>query len=160
MREVSLRFLVGSLVALLAAAGPLAAEEPTLLGTWALDMKASRNVPEAQKGVDLRISVKDDQLMLARYLGEVAVGEPLAVVLDGKSHTQKIGGQNATVVAKWLKLGAKFEQVVSMPQPGSVLVAVQTIVTEVSPTGTTMTRSYTTRLAKEREERLLVYRRK
>jgi len=160
MRVVSLRFLVGSLALLLAAAGPLAAEEPTLQGVWVLDAKASRNVPEAQKGVDLKIGVRGNQLSIARYAGEIQIGEPLVLTLDGKSRSQPIGGQPATMSAKWLAEGKKFEQVVTMPQPKSVFVAVQTVVTEVSPTGGTMTRAYTTRLAKEREERLLVYRRK
>lgn len=160
MRVVPLRFLVGSLLLLLAAAGPLAADEATLQGVWVLDLKASRNVPEAQKGVDLKIGVKGDQMTIARFAGEVPIGEPLVLTLDGRDRSQPIGGQPATMSSKWLVAGKKFEQVVTMPQPKSVFIAVQTVVTEISPSGGTMTRAYTTRLAKEREERLLVYRRK
>jgi len=160
MRVFSLRFLVGAMVLLSVSAGPLAADEATLQGVWVLDLKASRNVPEAQKGVDLRIGVRGDQVSIARYAGEVQIGEPLVVTLDGKTRPQPVGGQPATMSAKWLAPGTRFEQVVTMPQPKSVFIAVQTVVTEVSPTGGMMTRAYTTRLAKEREERLLVYRRK
>jgi hypothetical protein len=160
MMAVSLRLLVGSLVVLLAAAGPLAAQEPTLEGVWALDVKASRNVPEAQKGVDLKIAVRGDQLTIARFVGDAPIGEPQVLTLDGVSRPQKIGGQAATVSAKWLVPGKKFELVVTMPQPGSVFIVVQTVVSEVSPSGGTMTRAYTTRRAQDREERNLVYRRK
>ena len=160
MRVVSLRFVVSAMVVLLAAAGPLAAADTTLQGSWALDMKASNNVPEAQKGVDLKVVVDGDKLTITRLLGEVAIGEPLVLTLDGKDRPQTVGGQPATISAKWLARGTKLEQTVTMPQPASVFIAVQTIVTEVSPTGGTMTRTYTTRLAKERKESLLVYRRK
>ena len=160
MMAVSLRLLVGSLVVLLAAAGPLAAQEPTLEGVWVLDLKASRNVPEAQKGVDLKIAVRGDQLTIARFVGDAPVGEPQVLTLDGVNRPQKIGGQAATVRAKWLTPGTKFALVVPLPQPGSVFIVVQTVVSEVSPSGGTMTRAYTTRRAKDREERNLVYRRK
>ena len=54
-----------------------------------------------------------------------------------------------------------FEHVVSMMQPGSVFPTTQTIVTEVSPTGTTMTRRLRrSGVAQESQDRLLVYRRK
>jgi hypothetical protein len=160
MMAVSFRLLVGSLVVVLAAAGPLAAQEATLDGIWTLDLKASRNVPEAQKGVDLKIAVHDDQLTIARFAGQVAIGEPMLLTLDGKSRPLDVGGQKATMTSKWLKRPTKFELVISMPQPGSVFIAVQSVVTEVSPTGGTLTRTYETRRAKELEYRLLVYRRK
>ena len=160
MRVVSFRFLVGSLVLLLAAAGPLAAEEATVEGTWVLDAKASRNVPEAQKGVDLRIGVRDDAVTISRHTGEITIGEPLVVKLDNVERAQGIAGARSTMKAKWLEKGKKFELVVSMPEPGSVFIAVQSVVTEVSPSGGTLTRTYNTRRAKEKEYRLLVYRRK
>ena len=47
-----------------------------------------------------------------------------------------------------------------MQQQGSVFPTTQKIVTEVSPTGTTMTRRYEIRRAQEAQDRLLVYRRK
>ena len=57
MRLDSFRFLVGLPGSrCLPRPAPLAAEETTVEGTWTLDMKASQNVPEAQKGVDLKIS--------------------------------------------------------------------------------------------------------
>ena len=68
-------------------------------------MKASQNVPEAQKGVDLKISVDGKLLTTARFAGETAVGEPTVIILDGVSRPQDVGGQKATVVAKWLKPG-------------------------------------------------------
>lgn len=160
MRLISLRFLVGPLFALLAAAGPLAAQETSLQGTWTLDLKASQNVPEAQKGVDLKIAIRGNQLTMVRLVGEKALGTPMVITLDGAKRPQELGGQHATVVAKWLQRGTKFEQVVATQQPGSVFVATQTIVTEVSPSGGTMTRSYAIKLANEVENRLLVYRRK
>ena len=160
MRVVSLRSMVGFLVLVLAAAGPLAAEEPTLEGTWVLDAKSSKNVPEAQKGVDLKIGVRDPQLTIAKFAGERAIGEPMVLMLDGKSRPQDVGGQRATVSAKWLVKDKKFEHVISMMQPGSVFATTQTIVTEVSDTGGTLMRHYTIRQAKETQERSLVYRRK
>ncbi len=160
MRVVSLRFLVGSLVLLLAAAGPLAAQETSLQGTWVLDVKASNNVPESQKGVDLKIAIRGNELTTTRLVGEKPVGSPMLLTLDGVKRPQEIGGQRATIAAKWLSRGTKFEQVVSMSQAGSVFVATQTIVTEVSPSGGTMTRTYVIRMANASEDRLLVYRRK
>ncbi|MCL4807462.1 MAG: hypothetical protein KJ062_06660 [Thermoanaerobaculia bacterium] len=159
MRVFSLR-LVGSLVFLLAAAGPLAAEETMLQGTWALDVKASKNVPEAQKGVDLRIAIRDNHLTISRFVGEKSLGEPMVLFVDGTSRPQEVGGQRATVVVKWLEKDRKFEHVITMMQPGSVFATTQTIVTEVSPSGTTMTRKYVVRQARDTQERLLVYRRK
>ena len=158
--RVFLRVFVCSLGLLLAAAGPLAAEESTLQGTWVLDLKSSQNVPEAQKGVDLKIAFRGNQVTIARFVGEKAVGEPMVLTLDGAKRPQDVGGKPATMVAKWLTRGTKFEQVVSMPQPGSVFVATQSVVTEVSPSGGTMTRTYSIKLANETEDRLLVYRRK
>ena len=160
MRVDSFRFLVGPLILVLAAAGSAAAQETTIVGTWTLDMKASQNVPEAQKGVDLKISVDGKLLTTTRFAGDKAVGEPTVVILDGVSRPQEVGGQRANVTAKWLKPGTSFEHVVSMMQAGSVFATTQKIVTEVSPTGTTMTRSYEIRRVKEIQERLLVYRRK
>lgn len=162
MRVVSLRSTVGSLflALLLAAAGPLAAEEPTLEGVWVLDLKASKYVPEAQKGVDLRIAVRDPQLTITKLAGERPIGEPMVLMLDGKSRPQDVGGQRATVSAKWLVKDRKFEHVVSMMQAGSVFATTQTIVTEVSETGGTLMRKYTVKQAKETQERSLVYRRK
>lgn len=154
-------WLVGSLALLLVASGPLAAqEELSLQGTWALDAKASKNVPEAQKGVDLRIATREKQMTITRLVGDKPVGEPMVLFLDGVSRPQEVGGQRATVVVKWLEPDRKFEYVVTMMQPGSVFATTQSIVTEVSPSGTTMTRKYVIRQARDTQERLLVYRRK
>lgn len=160
MRLNSFRFLVGPLVLVLAAAGSAVAEETTLEGTWTLDAKASRNVPEAQKGVDLKIAFRGNHLTTTRFAGDKAIGEPSVLILDGVSRPQDVGGQRATVTAKWLTPEKAFEHVVSMMQQGSVFATKQTIVTEVSPTGSTMTRKYEIRRARETQERLLVYRRK
>lgn len=160
MRLDLFRCLVGPLLLALAAAGPAVAEETSLEGTWALDLKASNNVPESQKGVDLKISRSGKEMTIARVAAGQVVGEPLALTLDGVSRAQTLNGQRATVSAKWLTPEKKFELVVSMQQPGSVFVLVQTVVTEVSPTGGTMSRTYQTRKGPEREDRLLVYRRK
>ena len=159
MRVVSL-WLVGSLVIVLAAAGPLAAEETTLQGNWTLDVKASKNVPEAQKGVDLRVGVRDNQMTITRVVGDKPLGEPMVLFLDGVSRPQEVGGQRATVVVKWLEKEKRFEHVITMMQPGSVFATTQTIVTEVSPTGSTMTRKSDDRQARDPPPRLLVYRRK
>ena len=162
MRVVFFRSIVGSLflALVLAAAGPLAADELTLEGTWVLDVKASKNVPEAQKGVDLRIGIRDPQLTITRLAGDRPIGEPMVLMLDGKSRPQDVAGQRATVTAKWLVKDRKFEHVVSMIQAGSVFATTQTIVTEVSDTGGTLMRKYTVRQAKDTQERALVYRRK
>jgi hypothetical protein len=156
----SFRSLGWSLLLLLVAAGPLAAEELTLQGTWTLDLKASQNVPEAQKGVDLKIAFSGKQLTTARFVGDRPVGEPAVLMLDGIRRPQDVGGQRAVVTARWITPEKSFEHVVSMSQQGSVFATTQTIVTEVSPTGGTLTRRYTIRLARETQERLLVYRRK
>lgn len=158
--RVSFRVFACFLGLLVAAAGPLAAQELTLQGTWMLDVKASKNVPEAQKGVDLKIALKGNQVTISRFVGEKPVGEPMVLNLDGIKRPQDMGGKPATIVAKWLARGTKFEQVVSMQQPGSVFVATQSVVTEVSPSGGTMTRTYDIKLANEVEDRILVYRRK
>ena len=160
MRVDSFRFLVGPLILVLAAAGSAAAQENTLEGTWVLDVKASNNVPESQKGVDLKIALHDNQMSLARFVGEKAIGEPLSFKLDGVGRAQNLNGQRATLRAKWLTPEKKFEMVVSMPQADSLIILVQTVVTEISPTGGTMSRNYVTRRDKDREDRLLVYRRK
>lgn len=161
MTVVSLRSLVGALVLLLAASGPLAAEEAvSLQGTWGLDAKASKNVPEAQKGVDLRIATREKQMTITRLVGEKPLGEPMVLFVDGVSRPQDVGGQRATVVVRWLEPDRKFEHVITMMQPGSVFATTQTIVTEVSPTGSTLTRKYVIRQARDTQERLLVYRRK
>lgn len=162
MRVVIFRSIVGSLflAMVLAATGPLAADEPTLEGTWVLDVKSSKNVPEAQKGVDLRVAVHDPQVTITKLAGERPIGEPMILMLDGKSRPQDVGGQRATVSAKWLVKDRKFEHVVSMMQAGSVFATTQTIVTEISETGGTLMRKYTIRQAKDTQERVLVYRRK
>jgi hypothetical protein len=160
MTLVSLRSIVGSLVLMLAAVGPVAADEPTIEGTWVLDMKSSKNVPEAQKGVDLKVGIRDTQLTITKLAGENQIGEPMVLMLDGKARPQEVGGQRATVSAKWLVKDKKFEHVISMMQQGSVFATTQTIVTEVSDTGGTLMRKYTIRQAKETQERALVYRRK
>ena len=160
MRVVSLRSIVGTLVLVLAAAGPLAADPPTLEGTWLFDARASKSVPEALKGVDLKIAVNDSQVTITKLAGDRPIGEPMIVIVDGKSRAQDVGGQRATVSAKWLEKGRRFEHVISMMQAGSVFGTTQTIVTEVSDTGGTMMRKYSIRQARETQERVLVYRRK
>ncbi len=160
MRVVSLRSIVGALVLVLAAAGPLAADPPILEGTWLFDAKASKNVPEALKGVDLKIVVNDSQVTITKLAGDRPIGEPMIVIVDGRSRAQDVGGQRATVSAKWLEKGRRFEHVISMMQAGSVFGTTQTIVTEVSETGGTMMRKYSIRQARETQERVLVYRRK
>lgn len=153
-------FLVGISILALAAAGSAVAQDAGLQGDWVLDAKASNNVPESQKGVDLKIALAGKEMTITRLVGEKVVGEPLVFNLDGIRRPQTLGGQQATVSAKWLTPDKKFELVVSMPQTGSAFMLVQTVVTEVSPTGGTITRNYTTRKGPEREDRLLVYRRK
>ena len=160
MRVVSLRSIVGALVLVLAAAGPLAADPPSLEGTWLFDARASKSVPEALKGVDLKIAVNDSQVTITKLAGDRPIGEPMIVIVDGKSRAQDVGGQRATVSAKWLEKGRRFEHVISMMQAGSVFGTTQTIVTEVSDTGGTMMRKYSIRQARETQERVLVYRRK
>ena len=85
MRVVSLRSIVGALVLVLAAAGPLAADPPTLEGTWLFDARASKSVPEALKGVDLKIAVNDSQVTITKLAGDRPIGEPMIVIVDGKS---------------------------------------------------------------------------
>lgn len=160
MRVVSLRSIVGALFLILAAAGPLAADPPTLEGTWLFDARASKSVPEALKGVDLKIVVNDLQVTITKLAGDRPIGEPMIVIVDGKSRPQDVGGQRATVSAKWLEKGRRFEHVITMMQAGSVFATTQTILTEVSETGGTMMRKYSIRRARETQERMLVYRRK
>ena len=114
MRVVSIRSIVGFLVLVFAAAGPLAAEPPTLEGTWLFDAKASKNVPEALKGVDLKVEVKDPQVTITKLVGERPVGEPMVVIVDGKSRPQDVGGQRATVSAKGREKGRRCWHGISM----------------------------------------------
>ena len=77
MRVVSLRSIVGALVLVLAAAGPLAADPPTLEGTWLFDARASKSVTEALKG-DANALTDEVRRRLAK-LEQLAPGDFAAV---------------------------------------------------------------------------------
>ena len=136
-------------------------QTPTLEGIWALDVKASKNVPESQKGLDLKIGVKGDQFSTVFITGAGPVGTPLVYTLDGKSRQMDLGGGTlAQVSARWVVNGTKIEQVVSLPVPGSVVFARHRTLTELSPDGARLIRTQEVSRAGEATDRILIYKRK
>ncbi len=148
------------LSAAILAAAPVAAAQ-SLQGTWVLDLKASQNVPDAQKGVDLKVMVRGNELTILREVSGKTIGTPLLYTLDGVTRQMDVGGgQRAAVEARWLIRGTTVQQVIKMPTPGSLTLAVQTTVMEVSPDGNTLKRAQTLVQGGETTDRMMVYRRK
>ena len=129
-------------------------------GTWTLDERASSNVPEAVKGVDLKITLKGRELTTVRVFEGKALGEPVSLTIDAGPEEKEIGkGQRGTVEVRWKDAGKTLEQTIRM-KLGGVTPVVQTTLTTFSEDGQVMTRQQTTVQGGEKMERKLVYRRK
>jgi hypothetical protein len=137
-----------------------ASAAPPIDGTWRLDERASTNVPEAAKGVELKIVLKGRELITQRFFEGKSLGEPVSVLLDGNPVEKEIGkGQRGTIEARWKDGGKMLEQIVRMKPPGALPV-VQTTLTTFSEDGQVMTRQQTRVQGGEKTERKLVYLRK
>jgi hypothetical protein len=145
---------LGLLLALVLAPPFLAADFP-IEGSWGLDLKASRNVPESKKGVDLLIERKGNQVTTTRLVGGKPVGDPLVVATDGKERPIETGGTKATVAAFYSRDGRALEQELK------VGVEEQHAVITLSADGKTMTRVESmSKAGVKTSERTLVYQRR
>lgn len=152
------RRLVRLLPVVLLAVAPVASAQ-SLQGTWVLDLKASQNVPDAQKGVDLKITVRGNEMTILREVAGKPIGSPLVLKLDGVARQMDVGGgQRAQVECRWLARGTTVQQVVKLPMPGSLIPAVQTTVYELSPDGKTLKKGQTIDQAGDVTDRTMVYR--
>ena len=131
-------------------------------GLWGLQEKASRNVPESAKGVDLKIAIRGKQLIMQRLVEGRQVGDPFVLLLDGKARETELGaGQRAMIDGRWKKEPWVIEQNVRMlTSSGPGLPPVQRTVNSVSPDGQMLTRTQTTYHFGRSEDRVLVYRKK
>lgn len=144
----------------LAATAFAAGASMPIAGDWKLDDRASRNIPDAMKGIDLKITMKGNELITQRLFEGAPVGDPLAVVLDGQPVEKELAkGQRGTIQAQWKAGGKLLEQVVKMRQ-ANLIPIVQTTLVSISEDGKVMTRVQTTDQAGNTSERVLVYRRK
>lgn len=147
-------------VAALVLASPVSAQHP-LDGTWILSEKASRNVPDALKGVDVKLHVQAERITSVREVGGRQIGQALIVIVDGTPHQTDIGNnQTASIEARWANDLRGWEQTVKLKTSNPGLPAVQKTVSTLSPDGNSLTRVQTTYQFGKSEERVLVYRRK
>ena len=129
-------------------------------GTWILDAKNSRNVPDSIKNIDLQVMLKGRELFTQRLFEGAPVGEPTVLVLDGVSREREIArGTMGAVSGAWKANGKLIEQVVKT-RAANLLEVVQTTNVTVTDDGEVMTRVQTTVQAGDRNERVLIYRRK
>lgn len=164
-RGLGLAALLGLLVLPLPAAAqepPAAEPEAPFDGLWGLNEKASRDVPESAKGVDLKIAIRGKQFIMQRLVVGKPVGDAFVLVLDGKTREMELGGGNRAMVdGRWVKEHWVIEQNVRMlTSTGPGLPPVQRTVNTVSADGQTLTRVQTTHHFGRSEDRVLVYRRK
>lgn len=158
MRGFRRLFAVGGVVVLAGLAGPAAAQHK-IDGVWRLDEKNSRNVPDALKGIDLKIVVRGRQLSTQHLFDGAPVGDPFVVTLDGVPAPVDLGkGRKATVTATWKEQGRIFQQVIKTTQ--GMLDVVQTTMTTVSDDGQVMYRNQVQKAGPEETVRELVYRKK
>ncbi len=158
MRGFRNLFAIGGFAVLATLAGPAAAQHK-IDGIWRLDERSSRNVPDALKGVDLKIGVRGRQLSTQRLFDGAPVGDPFVVTLDGVPAPKDLGkGQKGTVTASWKEEGRIFQQVIKTTQ--GMLDVVQTTITTVSDDGKVMYRNQVTKMGPEESVRELVYRKK
>jgi hypothetical protein len=158
MRRSSLLAL--GCVALLATAPRAAAQAmPGIQGTWELDTKHSQNIPDAARGVDLKISLKGRELMTQRLVDGAPVGTPFTISLDGVPREREIvPGQRGQVGAEWKADGKLIVQTIKMKT--GVLDTVQVTNITVSEDGDVMTRVQTTKTGAGTTDRVLIYRKK
>jgi len=154
------RFLAVALVCAIWAAPGLAALMP-IEGVWKLDEKSSKNVPESQKMIDLKIEVpRGREFRFSRLYDGAMVGEVLVVSIDGKPVQREVAkGQTATISMEWKAGGRLLEQIVRLKQT-NLMDTVQTTHFTVTDDGEVMTRFQTIRAAGDVTERVLIYRRK
>lgn len=144
----------------LSAFGAGASATMPISGDWRLDERASKNIPDSLKGIDLKITLKGNDLITQRYFEGAPVGEPLAVTLGaGAMEKELVKGQKGTIQATWKANGKMLEQVVKMKQQNLVPIT-QTTLVSISEDGKVMTRVQTTDQPGVGNDRILVYRRK
>ena len=77
-------------------------------GTWVLDAKNSKNVPDSIKSIDLQIILKGREVFTQRLFEGAPVGDPTVLVLDGISREREIAkGTMGAVAGSW-KAGGKI----------------------------------------------------
>ena len=129
-------------------------------GTWILDYKNSKNVPDSVKSIDLQIVLKGHELFTQRLFEGAPIGEPTVLILDGVSREREIAkGTMGAISGSWKANGKLIEQVVKT-RAANLLEVVQTTNVTVTDDGELMTRVQTTLQAGERNERVMIYRRK
>jgi hypothetical protein len=136
-----------------------AAEIMPIQGTWELDTRHSQNIPDAAKGVDLKISLKGRELTTQRLVDGAPIGSPFTITLDGIMREREIvPGQRGEVSAEWKASGKLLVQNIKMK--AGVLDAIQITNITVSEDGEVMTRVQTTRTGAGTQDRVLIYRKK
>lgn len=159
MRGRLVSFAAGSALCFTIAASARA-EVMAIQGTWRLDERASTNVSDQIKGIDLRIELKGNKLSTQRLFEDAPVGDPLVLTLDGVAVTREIAkGQQGTITAQWKAGGKILEQVVKTKAANLIEVTQKTVVT-VTDDGQIMTRVQTQTGGGATSERVLIYRRK
>jgi hypothetical protein len=159
-RTAPARLLALVAVAASLSSAPLLAAHP-IEGLWVLNERASKNVPVALKGVDLKIGVRGFEVSIQKLVDSRADGDPLAIVVDGTPHNTEIGGRKASIEGRWVTEGKVLEQVIRMKSSATAgIPAIQKTVSTVSEDGQTLTRVQQTIQFGKSEERTLVYRRK
>ena len=129
-------------------------------GTWVLDSRNSKNAPDSIKNIDLRIMLKGRELFTQRLFEGAPVGDPTVLVLDGVPREREIAkGTMGAMSGAWKANGKLIEQVIKT-RAANLLEVVQTTNVTVTDDGEVMTRVQTTVQAGERNERVLIYRRK
>jgi hypothetical protein len=140
--------------------GGVAAGVMPIQGDWRLDERASKNVPDSLKGVDLKIWLKGKDLYTQRLFEGAIVGEPFVIPLDGVPIDREIAkGQKGKIQAQWKANGKLLEQIVKTTAANFLAVTQTTLIT-VSEDGKVMTRVQTTIQGSDTVERVLIYRRK
>ena len=130
-------------------------------GLWVLDLKASQDVLDSQKGVDLKISLRGNELTILREVAGKTIGTRQLFLIDGRTRQMEVaGGQVAQVETKWLVPGTKLQQTIRISIAGSPVPAVQTTVMELSADGQTLTRVQSLDQTGDATERKMVYRRR
>lgn len=152
--------VVAGVVALALGGVAARAEIMAIQGTWVLDAKASKDVPDQMKMIDLKITLKGMELTTQRQFEGANVGPPFVVVIDGVAREREIApGQRGSVQAQWKAGGKLLEQVVKTKASNLIDVTQTTLIT-VSEDGKVMNRVQTTMQAGDASERVYLYRKK
>jgi|KBSSwiStaDraftv2_1062776.scaffolds.fasta_scaffold00008_34 hypothetical protein len=139
----------------------LSAADLPIHGMWKLDERASKNVPDSQKGIDIRITVKGNDVSIQKFYDGASVGEPFTMRCDGVPVTKEIvKGTTGQVKGLWKAAGKILEQTITTKAANLLTMTTTTLFT-VSADGQVLTRYQTTAAAGDvTQERLLLYRRK